>query len=78
MIRLAVFAAVLALMSADAVAGETKYTWDLKELYPTEAAWAQAKDGAVAEFPVTERHDILGWRVTTDLIWRPMGWNAIF
>jgi len=34
--------------------------------------------GAVAEFPVTDRHDILGWRVTTDLIWRPMGWNAIF
>jgi len=34
--------------------------------------------GAVAEFPVTDRHDILGWRVTTDLIWRPMGWSALF
>jgi hypothetical protein len=34
--------------------------------------------GAVGELPVTDRHDILGWRVTTDLIWRPMGWNAIF
>lgn len=33
--------------------------------------------GAVAELPVTSRHDILGWRVTTDLIWRPMGWNAL-
>jgi hypothetical protein len=34
--------------------------------------------GAVGELPVTDRHDILGWRVTTDVIWRPMGWNAIF
>lgn len=34
--------------------------------------------GAVGELPVTSRHDIFGWRVTTDLIWRPMGWNAIF
>lgn len=34
--------------------------------------------GAAAEFPVTDRHDILGWRVTTDLIWRPMGWSALF
>lgn len=34
--------------------------------------------GAVGEFPVTSRNDILDWRVTTDLIWRPMGWNAIF
>lgn len=33
--------------------------------------------GAVAEFPVTDRHDILGWRVTTDLIWRPTGWKSI-
>lgn len=33
--------------------------------------------GAAAEFPVTSRHDILGWRVTTDLIWRPMGWAPI-
>jgi hypothetical protein len=33
--------------------------------------------GAVGELPVTSRHDIFGWRVTTDLIWRPMGWNAL-
>lgn len=26
--------------------------------------------GAVAEFPVTSREDLFGWRVTTDLIWR--------
>ena len=51
MIRVAVFAAVLALGSADVAAGESKYAWDLKELYPTEAAWAQAKDAAVADFP---------------------------
>jgi len=34
--------------------------------------------GTGAEFPVTERHDIFGWRVYTDLIWRPMGWSALF
>lgn len=34
--------------------------------------------GAVGEMPVTGRRDIFGWRVTTDIIWRPMGWNAIF
>jgi len=33
--------------------------------------------GAVAEFPVTSRHDILDWRVTTDLIWRPFGWGSL-
>ena len=51
MIRVAIFAAVLALASADAGAGEAKYAWDLKELYPTEAAWTEAKDAAVAEIP---------------------------
>ena len=51
MIRIAVFAAVLALTSADAGAGESKYAWDLKELYPTEAAWAKAKDAAVSDIP---------------------------
>jgi hypothetical protein len=24
--------------------------------------------GAAYEFPVTDRHDIFGWRVTTDLV----------
>lgn len=33
--------------------------------------------GAVGEMPVTGRRDIFGWRVTTDIIWRPMGWYAI-
>ena len=51
MIRVAALAAVLALASADAPAGESKYAWDLKELYPTEAAWAEAKGAAVADFP---------------------------
>lgn len=51
MIRIAAFAAVLALASADAVASESKYAWDLGELYPTEAAWAKAKDAAVADIP---------------------------
>jgi oligoendopeptidase F len=51
MIRIAAFAAVLALASADAVASDSKYAWDLGELYPTEAAWAKAKDAAVADIP---------------------------
>jgi len=51
MIRVAVFAAVLALASADAGAGESKYAWNLGELYPTEAAWAKARDAAVADIP---------------------------
>lgn len=33
--------------------------------------------GAVAEFPVTDRHDIIGWRMTTDLVWRPFGWSSL-
>jgi hypothetical protein len=33
--------------------------------------------GAVAELPVTDRHDILGWRVTTDFVWRPFGWQSL-
>ncbi len=51
MTRIAVFAAVFALASADAGASESKFSWDLKELYPTEAAWAEAKDAAVADIP---------------------------
>lgn len=34
--------------------------------------------GAAAEFPISQRHDVIGWRVTTDLIWRPFAWKAIF
>jgi hypothetical protein len=33
--------------------------------------------GAAGEFPITEREDIFGWRVTTDLIWRPFGWSSL-
>jgi hypothetical protein len=33
--------------------------------------------GTGAEFPVTSRHDIFGWRVYTDFIWRPMGWGSL-
>ena len=34
--------------------------------------------GVTGEFPLTSDSGIFGWRVTTDLIWRPMGWNALF
>jgi len=34
--------------------------------------------GVAGEFPLTSDSGIFGWRVTTDLIWRPMGWNALF
>lgn len=33
--------------------------------------------GAVAEMPISQRHDVFGWRVTTDLIWRPFGWKSL-
>lgn len=44
------------------------------------ARWRILEDldvGAVAEFPVTDRHDIFGWRVTTDFVWRPFGWSSL-
>lgn len=35
--------------------------------------------GVTGEYPMTSREDIIGWRVTTDLIWRPLGWDfALF
>ena len=34
--------------------------------------------GVTGEFPLTSDSAIFGWRVTTDLIWRPMGWAALF
>lgn len=34
--------------------------------------------GLTGEFPLTSDSGIFGWRVTTDLIWRPLGWNALF
>ena len=33
--------------------------------------------GATGEFPWTHDEDIFGWRVTTDFIWRPFGWNSL-
>ena len=33
--------------------------------------------GVTGEFPLTSDSGIFGWRVTTDLIWRPMGWDAL-
>ena len=55
MIRLVVLAAVLALAASAAVAaGDPKYSWNLAEIYPTEAAWAKALDTAVADIPKIE------------------------
>jgi hypothetical protein len=34
--------------------------------------------GATAGYPISQRQDVFGWRVTTDLIWRPFGWRALF
>jgi hypothetical protein len=35
--------------------------------------------GITGEYPMTSREDIIGWRITTDLIWRPAGWDfALF
>lgn len=31
--------------------------------------------GATGEFPITNREDIFGWRVTADVIIRPFGWK---
>ena len=49
MIRVAVLASLLAF--ADAPASDPKHAWDLRELYPSEAAWVAAKDAAVADIP---------------------------
>jgi len=55
MIRAAVLAALVAFSAVDAVAADArpdpKYSWNLGELYPTEAAWAKALDAAVADIP---------------------------
>jgi oligoendopeptidase F len=51
MIRVAVLVSVLAFAGAAAAAPDPKYAWDLGELYPSEAAWVAAKDGAVADIP---------------------------
>lgn len=34
--------------------------------------------GVVGEFPLSSDSDIFGWRVTTDVIWRPFGWDSLF
>ena len=46
---LALFLAAAA--ATDPAATDSKYAWDLRELYPTEAAWVEAKDSAVADIP---------------------------
>ena len=55
MIRVPVLLAVLAVFAfaagAAGAAADPKYTWDLGELYPTEAAWAKALDAATADIP---------------------------
>ncbi len=57
--RRAVFAALLVALAApvfaaDAPAVDPKYTWNLQDLYPSEAAWVAAKDAALAELPKLE------------------------
>jgi oligoendopeptidase F len=58
MMRVAVLVALFTVASASAsvavAATDPKYSWNLAELYPTEAAWAKAKDAAVADFPKIE------------------------
>jgi oligoendopeptidase F len=51
MIRVLVLAAVLAVSETGAASSDPKYSWNLGELYPTEAAWVAAKDAAVADIP---------------------------
>ena len=45
----AALAAASGAFAADAV--DPKYAWNLTELYPSEAAWTKALDGAVADVP---------------------------
>jgi hypothetical protein len=33
--------------------------------------------GTGVELPITDRHDVFGWRVYPDLIRRPMGWSTL-
>jgi oligoendopeptidase F len=51
-LRFAVLAALAMgppLIAADAK--DARYSWNLKDLYPSEDAWTKAKDGAVADIP---------------------------
>jgi oligoendopeptidase F len=50
MIRVAVMIVCFALFTV-AFAADPKYTWNLAELYPTEAAWAKALGDAKADIP---------------------------
>jgi oligoendopeptidase F len=45
------FAAAPAGAADEGAATDPKYSWDLTELYPSEAAWTAAKDAAVAVLP---------------------------
>lgn len=48
------FAPVVAALAVEAPAADPSYTWNLQELYPSEAAWVAAKDAALAELPQLE------------------------
>ena len=47
----AAFFVATAVLAASGAADDPKYAWNLGDLYPTEAAWVAAKDGAIADLP---------------------------
>jgi oligoendopeptidase F len=49
LLPLAALAAGSPALAADAA--DARYSWNLKDLYPSEDAWTKAKDGAVADIP---------------------------
>jgi oligoendopeptidase F len=56
MILAALLAAAVAAAApaASAAKADPKYSWNLAELYPSEASWVKAKDAAVADIPKIE------------------------
>ena len=48
------FTFVVPTFAADAPAADPRYTWNLQDLYPSEAAWVAAREAAVAELPKLE------------------------
>ena len=48
------FTSVVPTFAADAPAADPRYTWNLQDLYPSEAAWVAAREAAVAELPKLE------------------------
>src|SRR5262249_1432892 len=43
-----------ALAASEPTASDPRYSWNLREMYPSEDAWVKAKDGAVADIPKLE------------------------